>query len=145
MTPRRKQIYCTMVLPIHWYRWRGVSRVDDRRWWHLDRIMSSSATAHDTAVQMIDTSIARLHQQTLALRRMDNGAQHVGRWLAGLTTKVHAVSVDLYRSRNLVERLFSKIKQCRRIATATTSSPPITSFLPGCFDQSPERAYRSAP
>jgi transposase len=26
-------------------------------------------------------------------------------------------SPDLYRSRNLVERFFSKIKQCRRIAT----------------------------
>ena len=26
-------------------------------------------------------------------------------------------SPDLYRSRNLVERFFNKIKQCRRIAT----------------------------
>jgi transposase len=29
----------------------------------------------------------------------------------------HQLSPDLYRSRNLVERFFNKIKQCRRIAT----------------------------
>ena len=38
----------------------------------------------------------------------------------GLTTKIHAVvcfSRHLYRARNLVERFFNKIKQCRRVAT----------------------------
>jgi hypothetical protein len=33
----------------------------------------------------------------------------------------------LYRARNLVERFFNKIKQCRRIATATTNSLLTTS------------------
>jgi transposase len=32
----------------------------------------------------------------------------------------------LYRARNLVERFFNKIKQCRRVATGTTSSRPTT-------------------
>ena len=32
----------------------------------------------------------------------------------------------LYRSRNLVERFFNKIKQCRRIATVMTSSQQTT-------------------
>jgi hypothetical protein len=40
---------------------RGVSRVDDRR--VLDgRVMDALAAAHDVAVQMIDTSIVRVHQ-----------------------------------------------------------------------------------
>ena len=31
----------------------------------------------------------------------------------------------LYRARNLIERFFNKIKQCRRIATDTTSQPTL--------------------
>ena len=33
----------------------------------------------------------------------------------------------LYRARNLVERFFNKIKQCRRVATRYDSSQPTTS------------------
>lgn len=32
----------------------------------------------------------------------------------------------LYRTRNLIERFFNKIKQCRRVATRSTSSRPTT-------------------
>ena len=152
-----------------------------------DRIMEALAAAHDTAVQMIDTSIVRVHQHGACIA--GNRTQHMGRSRGGLTSKVHAVvdanglpvrlglspgeahdnrlcpvllaglqpktmvladrgydadwiralvneqgawanippkrnrrdpicfSPYLYRSRNLVERFFNKIKQCRRIAT----------------------------
>ena len=152
-----------------------------------DRIMEALAAAHDTAVQMIDTSIVRVHQHGACIA--GNKEQHMGRSRGGLTSKVHAVvdanglpvrlglspgeahdnrlcpvllagllpktmvladrgydadwiralvneqgawanippkrnrrdpicfSPYLYRSRNLVERFFNKIKQCRRIAT----------------------------
>jgi transposase len=152
-----------------------------------DRIMDALAAAHDAAVQMIDTSIVRVHQHGACVA--GNREQHMGRSRGGLTSKVHAVvdanglpvrlslspgeahdnrlcpellagllpktmvladrgydadwiralvneqgawanippkrnrrdpicfSPYLYRSRNLVERFFSKLKQCRRIAT----------------------------
>jgi len=152
-----------------------------------DRIMEALAAAHDKAVQMIDTSIVRVHQHGACIA--GNREQHMGRSRGGLTSKVHAVvdanglpvrlglspgeahdnrlcpvllagllpktmvladrgydadwiralvneqgawanippkrnrrdpicfSPYLYRSRNLVERFFNKLKQCRRIAT----------------------------
>jgi transposase len=152
-----------------------------------DRIMEALAAAQDAAVQMIGTSIVRVHQHGAFIA--GNRAQHMGRSRGGLTSKVHAVvdanglpvrpglspgeahdnrlrplllaglqpktmvladrgydadwiralvneqrawanilpklnrrepicfSPYLYRSRNLVERSFNKIKQCRRIAT----------------------------
>ena len=153
-----------------------------------DRIMDALAAAHDAAVQMIDTSVVRVHQHGACIA--GNSEQHMGRSRGGLTSKVHAVvdanglpvrlgltpgeahdnrlcsvllaglrprtmvladrgydadwiravrqparcvgkhpaedeiarspicfSPYLYRARNLVERFFNKIKQCRRIAT----------------------------
>lgn len=152
-----------------------------------DRIMEALAAAHDVAVQMIDTSIVRVHQHGACIA--GNGNQHMGRSRGGLTSKVHAVvdtnglpvrlglspgeahdnrlcpmmltglhpktkvladrgydadwirarvneqgawtnippkrtrqdpicfSPHLYRARNLIERLFNKIKQCRRVTT----------------------------
>ena len=149
--------------------------------------MNGLATAHDAAMQMIDTSVVRVHQHGACIA--ENHEQHMGRSRGGLTSKVHVVvdanglpvrlgltrgeahdnrlcsvflaglrpqtivladrgydadwirqfvleqgawanippkknrtspikfSPDLYRSRNLVERFFNKIKQCRRIAT----------------------------
>jgi len=142
---------------------------------------------HDAAVQMIDTSIVRVHQHGACIT--NNGGQHMGRPRGGLTSKIHVVvdgnglpvrlgltggqahdnrlcsvllrqlprrarlladrgydadwirafvaergawanippkcnrkdpicfSPYLYRDRNLVERFFNKIKQCRRVAT----------------------------
>jgi transposase len=156
--------------------------------WHRagvwSRIMNAlSAAAHDAAVQMIDTSIVRVHQHAACIAR--NRRQSMGRSRGGLTSKIHAVvdssglpvrlaittgeahdnrlaakllsrlksgsmlladrgydadwisqrgawanippknnrkdalsfSPYLYRARNLVERFFNKIKQCRRVAT----------------------------
>ncbi len=152
-----------------------------------DRIMDVLATAHNAAVQMIDTSVVRVHQHGACIA--GNREQHIGRSRGGLTSKIHAVvdadglpirlgltpgeahdnrlcsvllgelrprtmlladrgydadwirefaiqkgawanippkrnreepicfSPYLYRARNLVERFFNKIKQCRRIAT----------------------------
>jgi transposase len=152
-----------------------------------DQIMDALAETHNAAVQMIDTSVVRVHQHGACIA--GNSEQHMGRSRGGLTTKIHAVvdtnglpvqlgltpgethdnrlcsvllnelrprtmlladrgyDVDwiralaseqgawanippkrnrkeaicfspyLYRARNLVERFFNKIKQCRRIAT----------------------------
>jgi transposase len=152
-----------------------------------DRIMDALAAGHDAAVQMIDTSVVRVHQHGACIS--DNNHQAMGRSRGGLTSKIHAVvdtnglpvhlaltpgeahdnrlcsvllnallprtmvladrgydadwirelarqqgawanippkrnrkdpicfSPYLYRARNLIERFFNKIKQCRRVAT----------------------------
>jgi transposase len=152
-----------------------------------DRIMNALATTYHASVQMIDTSIVRVHQHAACITR--NRTQSMGRSRGGLTSKIHAVvdsnglpvllgltageahdnrladkllsrlksgsmlladrgydadwiraltakkgalanipprcnrnepvcfSPYLYRARNLVERFFNKIKQCRRVAT----------------------------
>src|SRR6266478_400617 len=138
-------------------------------------IMNALAATHDAAVQMIDTSIIRVHQHAACIAR--NRRQSMGRSRGGLTSKIHALvdtnglpirlagkllsrlksgtmlladrgydadwiralaaergvwanipprcnrndpvcfSPHLYRARNLIERFFNKIKQCRRVAT----------------------------
>jgi transposase len=152
-----------------------------------DQLMNALAAGHDAAVQMIDTSIVRVHQHGACIA--GNSEQLMGRSRGGLTTKIHTVvdtsglpvrlalttgeahdnrlvltllsalksgamlladrgfdadwirtfaseqgawanipprrnrtepicfSRHLYRARNLVERFFNKIKQCRRVAT----------------------------
>jgi hypothetical protein len=72
-----------------------------------DQLMNTLTADHDTAVQMIDTSIVRVHQH--------------GAW-ANIPPKRNRTepvcfSRHLYRTRNLGERFFNKIKQCRRVAT----------------------------
>ena len=148
-----------------------------------DQIMDALAAGHDAAVQMIDTSVVRVHQHGACIA--DNNDARVG----GPTSKIHAVvdrnglpvhraltpgeahdnrlcsvllsallpqtmlladrgydadwirglarqqgawanippkrnrkdpicfSPFLYRERNVIERFFNKIKQCRRVAT----------------------------
>ena len=51
--------------------------------------MDALAAAHDTAVQMIDTSIVRVHQHGACISR--NKRQSMGRSRGGLTSKIHAV------------------------------------------------------
>ena len=53
------------------------------------KIMNAPAGAHDAAVQMIDTSIVRVHQHGACITR--NRSQSMGRSRGGLTSKVHAV------------------------------------------------------
>ncbi len=53
------------------------------------RIMNALASAHDTAVQMIDTSIVRVHQHGACIAR--NRSQSMGRSRGGLTSKIHVL------------------------------------------------------
>jgi transposase len=98
---------------------RGVPRVNDRRalngnFWVLrsgapwrrpsasiplatiasfagvwSRIMDALAGAHDVAVQMIDTSIVRVHQHAACIAC--NKKQYIGRSRSELTSKIHVV------------------------------------------------------
>ena len=54
-----------------------------------DQIMDAFAAAHDSAVQMIDTSIVRVHQHGACIA--NNSGQHIGRSRDGLTSKIHVV------------------------------------------------------
>ena len=47
------------------------------------------AAGHDAAVQMIDTSVVRVHQNGACVA--DNNHQDMGRSRGGLTSKIHAV------------------------------------------------------
>jgi transposase len=53
------------------------------------RIIEALAAAHDAAVQMIDTSIVRVHQHGACLAR--NKRQAMGGLRGGLTSKIHTV------------------------------------------------------
>lgn len=53
------------------------------------RVIDALAAAHDAAVQMIDTSIIRVHQHGACITR--NRRQSTGRSRGGLTSKIHAV------------------------------------------------------
>src|SRR5689334_4030397 len=50
--------------------------------------MNALAAAHDASVQMIDTSIVRVHQHGACIIR--NRKQSMGRSRGGLTSKIHA-------------------------------------------------------
>ena len=181
-----------------------------------DQIMEALSTAHDGAVQMIDTSVVRVHQHGACIA--GNREQHMGRSRGGLTSKIHAVvdanglpvqlgltpgeahdnrlcpelltglqpqsmlladrgydadwiralvnqqgawanippkrnrkepmcfSPYLYRARNLVERFFNKIKQCRRIATRYDKlAANYLAFIKLAAIRIWLRAYESAP
>jgi transposase len=53
------------------------------------RIMRALATTHDASVQMIDTSIVRVHQHAACIAR--NRSQSMGRPRGGLSSKIHVV------------------------------------------------------
>src|SRR4029077_15927463 len=53
------------------------------------RIIDALAAAQDAAVQMIDTSIVRVHQHGACIKR--NQRQLMGQSRGGLTSKIHAV------------------------------------------------------
>src|SRR6267154_1597678 len=53
------------------------------------KIMDALAAAYDPAVQMIDTSIVRVHQHAASIAH--NKRQSMGRSRGGLTSKIHAV------------------------------------------------------
>src|SRR5258708_25002006 len=51
--------------------------------------MNGLATAHDAAMQMIDTSVVRVHRHGACIA--ENREQHMGPSRGGLTSKAHAV------------------------------------------------------
>ena len=51
--------------------------------------MNALTAGHDAAVQMIDTSVVRVHQHGACIA--SNAEQLMGRSRGGLTTKIHAV------------------------------------------------------
>jgi transposase len=53
------------------------------------RIMNALSADHDAAIQMIDTSIVRVHQHGACIAR--NKRQSMGRSRGGLTSKIHAL------------------------------------------------------
>jgi transposase len=54
-----------------------------------ERIMHALGAAHDAAVQMIDTSIMRVHQDAACIA--GNKGQSIRRSRGGVTSKIHAV------------------------------------------------------
>ena len=85
------------------------------------RIIDAFAAAHDAAVQMIDTSIVRVHQHGACITR--NQRQSMGRSRGGLTSKIHARSASAPISS---ERFFNKINNVVEWRRATIDSPPTT-------------------
>ena len=59
--------------------------------------MDSLAAGHDAAVQMIDTSVVRVHQHGACVA--DNNHQDMGRSRGGLTSKTTIVIVVLIAAR----------------------------------------------
>ena len=55
----------------------------------MGRIIGALAAAHDADVQMIDTSIVRVHQHGTCITR--NQRQSMGLSRGGLASKIHAV------------------------------------------------------
>jgi transposase len=62
-----------------------------------DQLMNALTADHDAAVQMIDTSIVRVHQHGACIA--GNSEQLMGRSRGGLTTKIHAVVDTICSSR----------------------------------------------
>ena len=63
-----------------------------RAWRHAgiwDKIMEAMTAAHDGTVQMIDTSVVRVHQHGACVA--GNREQHMGRSRGGLTSNIHTV------------------------------------------------------
>src|SRR4051812_34114246 len=55
------------------------------------KLMSALAEARDAAVQMIDTSIVRVHQHGSCITR--NRTQYMGRSRGGLSSKIRAIQL----------------------------------------------------
>ena len=85
-------------------------------------IMNALAAKKDAAVQMIDTSIIRVHQHAACIAR--NKGQSMGRSRGGLTSKIYAlvdtnglpIRLALTAGEAHDNRLAGD-KQCRRVAT----------------------------
>jgi hypothetical protein len=79
------------VRPLHHLLQPLRSLASGRVW---SRLIDALAAAHDAAVQMIDTSIVRVHQHGACISR--NRKQSMGRSRGGLISKIQAL-VDANR------------------------------------------------
>ena len=100
------------------------------------RIMAALATAHDASVQMIDTSIVRVHQHGACIIR-NRKQQSMGRSRGGLTSKIHAVvdtnglpvrlalTAGETHDNRLADKLLSRLKERQIAAMMPTGSEPL--------------------
>jgi transposase len=122
------------------------------------KIMSALAGAHDVAVQMIDTSIVRVHQHGACITR--NRRQSMGRSRGGLTSKIHAVvdtnglpvqlalTTGEAHDNRLAGRLLSRLKSGTMLLAdrgydADWSEPLFASAVPGRISH-PKKSDRGA-
>jgi transposase len=87
-----------------------------------DQIIDALAAGHDTAVQMIDTSIVRVHQHGACVT--DNNHQDTDRSRGALTSKIHAV-VDTNGPQSVRVSAMSMVRIFRRLATLTVQQPQL--------------------
>jgi transposase len=102
------------------------------------QIMDALAAAHDAGVQMIDTSIVRVHQHGACISR--NKRQSMGRSRGGPTSKLHAV-VD---GNGLPVRLALTAGEAHdnRLAIKLLSSN-LRPYAYGCALMSPRPSHRT--
>jgi transposase len=104
------------------------------------RIINALAAAHDAAVQMIDTSIVRVHQHGACITR--NQQQSMGRSRGGLTSKIHALvdsnglpvrlalSADEAHDNRLARKLLSRLKSGSSYLPTAATTPIGSGSLP---------------
>ena len=111
-------------------------------------IMEALAAGHDAAVQMIDTSIVRVHQHGACITR--NRRQSMGRSRGGLTSKIHAVvdtnglpmRLALTAGKAHDNRLAGKLLS--RLKSRTMRSPTVAMMPTGSGTSPPRSAPASA-
>ena len=96
-----------------------------------DRIMEAMASGHDAAVQMIDTSVVRVHQHGACIA--DNNHQDMGRSRGGLTSKLHAVASPARFMRSLTPMVCRSTSPSRRVRRMTIGC--VRSFSAPCFQK----------
>jgi transposase len=120
--------------------------------------MEALAGAHDTAVQMIDTSFVRVHQHGACVTR--NRLQSMGRSRGGLTSKFHAlvdtnglpIRLALTAGEAHDNRLAAKLLSCLKSGTMLLADRGydadwIRAFIAkrGAWASIPPRCNRSEP
>ncbi len=89
-----------------------------------DRIMDAPAAGHGAGVQMIDTSVVRVHRHGACIA--DNNHQDMGRSRGGLTSKIHAVLGALAEAAMVVARSPNPSRARK------TAERAVVSIIEGC-------------
>ena len=108
--------------------------------------MTMAADLIEAAAGRFDRLIADRGYDTNAIRAAI-AAQAAEVVIPSTTTRRAPIPYDrdAYRLRNLVERLWCRLKDWRRIATATTNSPETSSQQPSSLQPSSTGAIESGP